>query len=206
MTLGDVKIQTLKLMEINNADITVDLLPDLISDENYKEYLSRMPSSVTRAMNRIKTVGAVPKKSYEFPEETDYYMIKKIALGNEIEDFSKLERIVVSGHNTYCGNYPYTFEGENVVLFNIKAGNTITVIYEPKMPVFTTLSDDALEIPLPEELASIIPYFVKADVFEQDEPELATQARNIFELMLAEYIPQNENIQHFIQSDYSQRW
>ena len=190
MTVGEIKIESLKLMEINGTDISTETLEDLYSNENYKEYLSRMPGAITRALHRFKTVGVIPEKSYS---ET-------------MEDFSKLNRVVVEGRNTYCANYPYTFEGKNVVLFNLRIGNTVTFIYEPKVQIVLTTTDDAMEIPIPDDLSSIIPYFVKADVFEQDEPELATQARNIFELMLAEYKKQEDNVPISIDSVYKQGW
>ena len=187
MTVADIKIQTLKLMGINNADISPVILPELYSDENYKDYLSYMPPAITRAMNRIKMAGVIPQKSYSLDSLDDNKHIAKYELGVLIPDFSKLRRVVVESANGYCGNYPYTFEGTNVVLFNLHKGNTVTFLYEPKMPVITSVTADETEIPLPDELAAIIPYSVKADIYELDEPELATQARNIFEGMLAEY-------------------
>ena len=89
-------------------------------------------------------------------------------------------------------------------MFNLHKGNTVTFLYEPRMPVITSVTDDTTEIPLPDELASIIPYFVKADVYELDEPELATQSRNIFEGMLAEYWSQEQNVEAGIDEVYSQ--
>lgn len=204
MTVADIKIQTLKLMEINNADISPAILTDLYSDENYKDFLSQMPPAITRAMNRIKTSGAVPQKSFSQDPLTENMRIAKYELGTLIPDFSRLRRVVVESEYGYCGNYPYTFEGTNVVLFNLHKGNTVTFIYEPKMPVVTVVTPDDLEIPLPDELAGIIPYSVKADIYEQDEPELATQARNIFEGMLAEYWPQEQNVESGIEEIYSQ--
>lgn len=203
MTVGDIKIESLKLMEINDTDISVEILEDLQEDENYKEYFSRMPGAITRAIHRIKTVGAIPEKSYteiilENAEILRYKLLEKIT------DFSKLKRVVLERNNIYIGNYPYTFEGENLVLFNIRAGSKLTLIYEPLMPVIRSTTDNNLEIALPDELSVIIPYFVKADVFEQDEPELATQARNIFELMLAEYKTQEQNVEINIDSIYKQ--
>lgn len=205
MTVGEIKIESLKLMEINGTDISTETLEDLYSNENYKEYLSRMPGDITRALHRFKTVGVIPEKSYcETIEENKN--IARFDLSEKIEDFSKLNRVVVEGQNTYCGNYPYTFEGKNVVLFNLRIGNMVTFIYDPKVPFVLTTTDDSMEIPIPDDLSSIIPYFVKADVFEQDEPELATQARNIFELMLAEYKKQEDNVSVSIDSVYKQGW
>lgn len=204
MTVADIKIQTLKLMEINSADISPSILQELYSDENYKDFLSQMPPAITRAMNRIKTAGAVPQKSYALEPLEDSRRISKYELGTLIPDFSKLRRVVVESDCGYCGNYPYSFEGANVVLFNLHKGNTVTFVYEPKMPVITVVTPDDTEIPLPDELAGIIPYSVKADVYEQDEPEIATQARNIFEGMLAEYWPQEQNVEAGIDEVYSQ--
>lgn len=204
MTVADIKIQTLKLMEINDTDISPVILPELYSDENYKIYLSQMPPAITRAMNRIKMAGVIPQKSYTLEPIEENRLSAKYELGTLIPDFSKLRRVVVESEYGYCGNYPYTFEGANVVLFNLHKGNTVTFLYEPKMPVITSVTADDTEIPLPDELAAIIPYSVKADVFEQDEPELATQARNIFEGMLAEYWSQEQNVEASVDEVYSQ--
>ena len=205
MTVGDIKVETLKLMEINDTDVSVETLEDFEQDENYKEYFSRMSGSINRAINRIKTAGAVPEKSYTetVSENTG---ILRYNISEKISDFSKLKRVVLEMKNTYISNYPYTFEGTNIVLFNIRAGSKVTLIYEPLMPVIRTTTSNDTEIPLPDELSAIIPYFVKADVYEQDEPELATQSRNIFELMLAEYKGQEQHAEINIDSVYKQGW
>ena len=207
MTVAEIKIQTLKLMEINKADISLENYPSLKEDENYKEYLSRMPASITRAMNRIKTSGAVPDKSYSYPERDKSALFAEYEPNTDIPDFSKLKRVALKTQYGYASSVPFMFEGTKVIVPNVKQGCVVTFIYEPKMPVITPITDDLnTEIPLPEELCSIIPYFVKADVFEQDEPALATQARNIFEAMLAEYQPQEQNAEQSIQSVYTQGW
>lgn len=206
MTVADIKIQTLKLMGINNEDISPAILNELYSDENYKDYLSQMPPAITRAMNRIKTAGVIPQKTYTEGPISENKRIIRYELSTLIPDFSKLRRVVVEDQYGYNNNYPYTFEGANVVLVNLHKGCSVTFIYEPKMPVVTSVTSDATEIPLPDELACIIPYSVKADIYEQDEPELATQARNIFEGMLAEYWPQEQNVVVDIESVYQQGW
>ena len=206
MTLADLKVQSLLLLNINDIKISVENLEDVESDNNYKDLFSRMPAAIMRAMNRIKAAGVIPKKTYDAAAVEDNTNIARYDLSTEISDFSKLVRVVVSGNNFYCGNYPYTFEGINVVLFGLRKGWNVTFIYEPKLPFINIVSDNATEIPLPEELASIIPYFVKADIYEQDEPELSTQARNIFEGMLAAYVPQEENVEAFVESVYKSGW
>ena len=152
MTVADIKIQTLKLMGLNSEDISPAILPDLYADENYTDYLSQMPPAITRAMNRIKTAGVVPQKSFSEDALTENKRIAKYDLNALIPDFSKLRRVVVESETGYCGNYPYTFEGVNVVLFGLRDGQTVTFIYEPKMPVITTVTPDSTEIPLPDEL------------------------------------------------------
>jgi hypothetical protein len=60
--------------------------------------------------------------------------------------------------------------------------------YTPKIQIVNVNTPNDLELNVPEAMARMIPYFIKADIYEQDEPEVAATARNIFESALTEYI------------------
>ena len=60
--------------------------------------------------------------------------------------------------------------------------------YTPNVAPVSVSTDNNTELDIPESLARIIPYFIKADLYEQDEPELSATARNIFESALTEYV------------------
>ena len=128
MTLADLKVQSLLLLNINDIKISVENLEDVEPDNNYKDLFSRMPAAIMRAMNRIKAAGVIPKKTYDAAAVEDNTNIARYDLSTEISDFSKLVRVVVSGNNFYCGNYPYTFEGINVVLFGLRKVWNVTFI------------------------------------------------------------------------------
>ena len=55
MTLGEIKIEALKLMFTNSQhDIAVSDLSNLYQDGNYGSYLVNMPGAINRAFDRIQ--------------------------------------------------------------------------------------------------------------------------------------------------------
>ena len=78
----------------------------------------------------------------------------------------------------YTGTSWETVEDEELFCFE----------YTPKTQLITKETDNLMELNVPEEMARMIPYFVKADLYELDEPELSATARNIFESALTEYV------------------
>lgn len=65
---------------------------------------------------------------------------------------------------------------------------TFGIEYTPSIPVLTANSKDDTQFNIPDALVRLIPYFVKGELYEQDEPAVAAVARNIFESALTEYI------------------
>lgn len=65
---------------------------------------------------------------------------------------------------------------------------TFTIEYNPIIPQINESTSNDTKLEIPEALARIIPYFVKGDLYEQDEPQLSATARNIFESALTEYV------------------
>ena len=55
------------------------------------------------------------------------------------------------------------------------------MIYAPRRKRVTTGTADDEEIALPDKIACLIPYFIKGDLFREDEPAEAADARNLFE-------------------------
>lgn len=87
----------------------------------------------------------------------------------------------------------YYFEGECNVWNGsewevVDEDETFEIEYMPIPQMITSTTDNNTELEIPESLARIIPYFIKADLYELDEPNLSANARNIFESALTEYI------------------
>jgi hypothetical protein len=70
------------------------------------------------------------------------------------------------------------------------------------MPYITSATTDATEIALPDELLRIIPFYIKYNLYEEDEPELAARAKNEFDEGLLLYEEDVQSIQRKVVDVY----
>ena len=205
MKLGEIKLESLRLMFANDEDLNINNINTIEDadgyfksvgyrqDDRYKDYLDRMPGAINRAISRFMTYKVIPTKTVEVkPSQGETLkQFLKFNLKKILSDYGSLERIIYIDKEVVPNiDYqmlsdeevliPYRFENDDEVLFMVE--------YIPILDAITVNTDNNEEIKVPEVLARIIPYFVKADLFEQDEPELAATARNIFESALTEYV------------------
>lgn len=192
MTIGQIKIEALKLMfanyaeDISSADEDIDVL---MSNESYASYLQNMNGSIHRAVQEMYTKNKVPTSAYYLNGvygTTDDYGFERFNLESLISDFGKFVRLDKEYYGEYFVNYPHRMESNILLLPSHRQGNYI-VRYYPRLDYIERGADNDTELNIPEYLASIIPYFIKGDLYQDDEPNLASEARNWFEQMLAEY-------------------
>ena len=82
----------------------------------------------------------------------------------------------------------------------LNSGEAYIFVYRPKVKIDVITDED--EVPLPDELARIIPYWVKGEVYQDDEPNIAADAKNQFEQFLIAYARENTNRQSSVESVY----
>lgn len=209
MKLGDIKIEALKLMFINMGDdIGIENLETISQDETYRSYLVNMPGAINRCFANIEEKRVLPSKSKVLTHS------RGIASGgflrfklSEIPDFFDIERIAKeTDDGEYDGDYDYTVEGDTLVLDRYEEGDgiTYTVIYKPTIERVTYLTDDNTEIAIPNNIAANIPYFLKGDLYRDDEPNEASEARNWYEQAMNEIYLKKEHKTTKIKSIYSQ--
>jgi hypothetical protein len=187
MTVGEIKIAAIKLMADNlDENIKASSLPDLEQNPAYAARLVNMPEAINRALDRLALSGKLPKGSAEL----DDYIIMSGSLYTRydlsaIDGFYSIDRVVYESGDTYNGNCLYKKEGTELLLDNVAEGS-YRLIYNVMPKIVTEDTDDGDEIRVPGNIARLIPYFIKAELYEEDEPELADKARRIFESGLAE--------------------
>ena len=76
------------------------------------------------------------------------------------------------------------------------------VIYYPKLKTMDDTVQDTDEMWLPDNIARLIPYFIKGDLYQEEEPNLAADARNIFEACLDDLKAQTQSKQNYIYQVY----
>ncbi len=196
ITIGDVKVAALKLMFTNYSDKITSLDGDMCDnianleyDAEYGKYLVNMDESINRALLRLSAVGALPLKTHTF----EMYKGKKaerINLSEKITDFYRLIKVIKETSDSYESDYRYDLETDTVIRIPAQEEDCeITLVYEPQESIITdeTSNKDTFSN-VPDELAVLIPYFVKSELFEEEQPEFAAQARNLFESSIADRI------------------
>lgn len=188
MRLGEIKAQALKLMlvtdteEIRAADI------ERISDDDvYRPYLLGMIGAINRCLSDIEQRRVLPVcQRGLLPEEaTRGRSTLRFALSG-VADFFDVCRIVAEGDYTYDGDAPYYMEGKTLVLRGMDGDVDYTLLYYPRLCRLSEDADNEAELAgVPEEIACLIPYFIKGDLYREDEPNEAGEARNWYESGMA---------------------
>jgi hypothetical protein len=209
MKYGDIKIEALKLMFINMGDdITVDKLDTYAQDDTYSGYLVNMPGSVNRCFSVLESRGVLPPESKTLTASDGVASgaFIRFNLPSLIENFYDIDRVVSeTSDGEYCGDCDYQTEGDTLVLERYDDEDiTYTVLYRPTIPRVDSLTDDDWEIPVPENIAALIPYFVKGDLYRDDEPNEASEARNWFEAGIEEILLRKTNKVSRVKTIYSQ--
>ena len=181
MKLGTLKIQCLKLLFANgNEAITEEHLEQYENDDRYRDYLILMTDSINRALFDLECRGCLPVKRHRL--ENGEGTPPKYDLSG-ISDFYEIERITAAGYDQYIGFMPFSKEGNVLILLDEIPGEAVdyTLIYRPAAPrVRSTTSDDD-ELGIPDRFCEAIPYFVKSELFREEEPQEANYARQLWE-------------------------
>lgn len=187
MKLGDIKTEALKLMFVNyNEDIGAEQLNDLMGDEMYGSYLTAMTGSINRCFSDLEIRGVLPAKSFVLPapDESQKGTNIEFKLGEVIPDIFSAERLV---YRTAVG------EWEDGDIADRILGNTLilpyfddrcesyTLVYRPRIARIFPYTAPDTELDIPDHIASFIPYWIKGELFRDDEPNEAGEARNWYE-------------------------
>lgn len=206
MKLGDIKIQALKLMFVNYSDdITADDITALSADQNYGSYLVNMPGSINRCFASLEEKRVLPVKSYTLhysDGESDNSFLR-FDLDALIPDFFDIERLIYQREDIYCGDTDYQREADILVLKNPCAEGTYRLLYYPKITRIDALTNNQMELDIPEGIAAYIPYFIKGDLYRDDEPNEASEARNWYEAAMDAVITGRANRTGSVCTKYS---
>jgi hypothetical protein len=202
MKVGDIKIEALKLMFVNYSfDLGIDDLQSMISDENYGSYIVNMNGAIARALDRIENACIVPIKRYEIPFEEciSTRQFLKFDL-SAIKDLYIIDRITAEYDGEYDGNVGFSLEGDMLLL--PKDSADFTILYYPTIKTIDENVQDTDDIWIPERIARLIPYFIKSELYQEEEPDLAADARNMFEASLEDLKKQTQSKQNYIHKTF----
>lgn len=207
MKIGDIKIEALGLMFPDEipAYATGDTAQnyDVIMSD-YSEMLARMTGSIARCVDVIVERRVLPVKRKElFLENAD----KNGALYRfdltGVADFFDVDRVIMQSENAYDGDYPFRMEEKMLVIEEYKESESFSLLYYPRITPPSVWDNEKVLEGVPEEIARLIPYFIKGELFREEEAGEAAEAMSWFEQRLAAISDKHIGRQAHVASVYS---
>lgn len=190
MKLGEIKTEAMLLMFPDiDLEVAADaeygkdgsgLLLALASDTNYTAYMKAMPGAINRCFSYLEGYGAIPQKSVKLTNPKCAGSVLRYEMPKGV--FCP-ERVVYCDGDRIIGTEFDTLAGDYLVVDNRGDGEYI-LIYTPYVERVSVKTDDMSEVDLPDALCCIIPYFLKSELFVNEDAEEAASARAMFERSL----------------------
>jgi hypothetical protein len=206
MTVGEIKIQALKLMFVTYSDILdPEKIETLYNQENYRAYLVNMDGSIRRCLSDIEKRCVLPVKTFDLVPEVEPIPGYMTRIDITAPDFYEVERVSKESLYEYDGDHSYMREGNTLLFHNFDTSAKYRLLYYPRIDRTKGLSDSD-EIGLPEEIAAAVPYFIKGELFREDEPNEASEARNWYEAAMLSVARPQITKQSSVATKFSQVW
>ncbi len=171
--------------------------PKLSGDSmgNLSYYMSRIDGAILRAFDRMLVVGALEEKCI-FLEDVEKKEVVGYKVSNIInKGFFKCFKSLKGGYSSLL---PFAKVNGEYYLNRTKEDSAFIVYYED----IGNPQNDYDTVNLDERLIRIIPYYVKGELIEDEEPSLAAASKNTFETLLAELAPQDDSFNNKINCIY----
>lgn len=187
MTWGEAKLICLQTMYANEG-VTV------LQDDSTEEYLNAMPGKANEAMMQLSMVGRPLLKEakiavgwdVEDPEAVSWCPgvadgTVQVKLKKYIPDFRALHQLMLDSQGIYADAEEYRVVGDNTLVLPGDVAGVYTLIYKAyPTPVSRDTADDTV-LDVAEECASLVPIYMAAELYKDDDLALATVLRNEYE-------------------------
>lgn len=171
MTWNDIKVATLQKMYAAEGS-------SIPTDGSADDYVAGMPYVANEAINMLATAGRYLVKSYVIAHDGTN---KKYDLPTLISDYYMFDRINYETSDSVKEFFDYRLENNTLYLYGCKAGNYV-VYYKAYPQQITASTLDTYVIPMPNEVVVLIPLYMASQLYKEDDPSIATQLRNEFEV------------------------
>lgn len=205
MTIAEIKIEALKMMFTSTAtNLAAADIDEYYADELYAEKLYAMDGSIDRCFDRIKAERLQPKKSLVLTGLGTVGTYRTVYDLSTVSDYYAVDRVVFEDESgNYDASVEFIMEEKLMRVWNKTRTGEYRLIYYTELATSETLGDTGTVL-LDADVARLIPYFVKGELYQDDEPNLAGESRNLFEQMLAALRTRTHSRQSKIKMVYKQ--
>ncbi|MBQ8371555.1 MAG: hypothetical protein IJX38_01265 [Clostridia bacterium] len=209
MKLGEIKLDALRLMHANVGEqLALEHMDVYYNSDEYRDYLWNMPGAITRCLFDLEEKRILPTKEYRANESSLNRSYGRIKIDvSSIDDIHEIDRISFENSSgDYGSDIEYVFDGDFVIIDEwIDPIAVFTVHYLPSVKPVTMRSEDSEPLAnVPDKIAALIPYFIKAELYREEEPEEAAEARNWYEAATERLRQRSLRKYHSVRNIYSQ--
>lgn len=196
MKLGEIKIEALKLMFASyDRDLSLAKMDDLKADSAFRDLLYNMPPAINRAFSIIENRGVLRDivQTYS-PSSAEPGMPVSVpeCLTASHGELGGMLHMITYRVSVGFSWIPFTDvigrSDGNVLLPSIVAGEEYAVHYAPQICRVTSVTSDDVDIPILPDVACLIPYYIKSEVYREEDAEEANNARTWFDAGLTEIV------------------
>lgn len=188
MTWKDVKLATLqKMFSSDGTDIKED-------DDAVREYVNAMPYVCNEALALLATANKYIRLTYETDE--------KVVYTSQIPDFHSFgERIEAYGLDEE--DVPFPIEAKLIAGRLILPFTPAVVYYNAYPETITAETEDDYEFSLPNDVVVLLPLYMAAELYKDDDISVATIYRNEFEVAREALYNVYETMENYFTNNYS---
>jgi hypothetical protein len=190
MNIEEIKKEALRMMLAVGREIDGVPISSLEGSAASGRYLAAMTGAIGRCLADLERRHALKPILWEV--ETDAWVhtaaLSRLPLFSREDLYAVLSVSLESAEGGYVGDQAFSVEGEELVLPRLSGGACVRVIYAPRAPRVER-HDNAMELScLHETVAALIPYFIKGELFREEDPAEAGEARNFYESGVEDYL------------------
>lgn len=190
MKWGECKLAALQTMFANEGST-------IHEDDSNQEYIYAMPAKANEALHQLASIGRPIRKQFRIQvlsgAETSVTedllilpasdVLYKLKMTDYCPRWRCMERshIYLDDGNTYAAAQNWHLEGDDVLVLPGNQEGEYTVWYNAYPQTITNETPDEDELDIAAEAAVLIPLYIAAELYKEDELSLATVFRNEFE-------------------------
>lgn len=185
MKLGEIRREALRLMYAGYEEqIETMTWGELQQHDAYAVYLAAIDMGINRAVAKIRAAGKMPCYSVTLKRNDGVREGGSVSFPLScMDNVDEVIGVEVKENDWWAGTkFRLTMDR----LYVPDEDPEWVVLYTKKWERVTALTPDSLVVPLPDELACLIPLWVKAELYEEENLSGAERAKKMFESALAE--------------------
>lgn len=187
MTVGTIRREALRLMFASYGDdLEAHSATQLADDPRYAPYMAGMVGSINRAVLAMQGRGLLPAQCATLASPCVSDGTATFNLGG-IAGLDMVLRVLVYTA-AGCRACSYIWEGGTTLVVPLWVEGTYVLVYTVRYTPLQADCEDDAALPIPDALAALVPYYIKSELFAEEDAEDAAMARRYFEQGLATYL------------------